>query len=89
MAEGEGVIQCSCIPDGIQDGFPAYFIVSILDVALDNVEARVSIYYCLHPEFCYWCSPTDADAILGWSAKTVVGVLKLVIEVRSYEEASV
>ena len=89
MADGNGVIQCPCVADGIQDSFPYYFIIPILDVALDDATARVSIHYCLYPKCCDGHSPIDVDAILDWGDKTIVGVLKLVIGVCSCEEASV
>ena len=81
MTEGKGVIQRPCIPDGIQDGLPCHVTIPILDVALDDTNARVGIHYCLHPEYYHGDSPTDANAILNWGNKTVVGVLKPVIEV--------
>ena len=61
----------------------------ILDDALDNAEARVGIYYCLHPKCWYWYSITDADDILDLGDNTVVGALKPVIELCSCEEASI
>ena len=89
MAEGEGVIQHPCVPDGVQDSFSFYFVLPILDVALNYTNARVGIYYCLYPECCDGDSPADADNILDWGDKTVVGVLKPVIKVCSREEASI
>ena len=52
-----------------------------LDIALDDTKARIDIHYFMHPECRDGDSLTDADAILEWVDKTVVGVLKPVIEV--------